>query len=341
MNKIDIKKLKDSARKEIASARDLSELNKIFKAYLGKRGKLTLVLRSLKNLPDKQRKEQGIAANQIKQELNAEMQQAKNKLQVTSYKLQENIDVSAPGKKITTGTLHPLTLVRRQAEEIFQNMGFSIAEGPEVETEWYNFDALNIPKDHPARDAWDTLWLKNGLLLRTHTSPVQIRYMQKHNPPFRIIAPGRVFRHEATDASHDVQFYQLEGLMLGKDVSVANFRAVIQEFFQRFFKKDIKIRLRPGFFPFVEPGFEIDISCIVCNGKGCRACDRTGWSELLGAGMVHPNVLKNAGIISNDKVGKWQGFAFGMGLDRLAMMKYKINDIRLFYSSDLRFLKQF
>jgi phenylalanyl-tRNA synthetase alpha chain len=338
---MDIRELKISAQKEIKLARDLSELNRIFKRYLGKRGELTLILRSLKNLPDKQRKEQGRIANEIKQEIDAEIQQCKNKFQFSGSKSQGNLDVSAPGKKITTGHLHPLTLVRRQAEEIFQNMGFSIIEGPEIESEWYNFDALNIPKDHPARDAWDTLWLKNGSLLRTHTSPVQIRYMQKHNPPLRIIVPGKVFRHEATDASHDVQFYQLEGLMLGKDVSVANFRAIAQEFFQKFFNKDVKIRLRPGFFPFVEPGFEIDISCIVCGGKGCSVCERTGWTELLGAGMVHPNVLKNSGIISNERIGRWQGFAFGIGLDRLAMMKYKINDIRLFYSSDLRFLKQF
>jgi phenylalanyl-tRNA synthetase alpha chain len=335
---MDIKELKISALEEIKSARDLDALNKIFKKYLGKQGELTLILRSLKNLPDKQRKDQGRIANQIKQELDAEIQQAKKKFSAyRAGKSQENFDITAPGKKIAMGHLHPLTLVRQQAEEIFQNMGFSVVEGPEIESEWYNFDALNIPKDHPARDAWDTLWLKNGSLLRTHTSPVQIRYMQKHNPPLRIIVPGKVFRHEATDASHDVQFYQLEGLMLGKDVSVANFRGIAQEFFQKFFNKDVKIRLRPGFFPFVEPGFEIDISCIVCGGKGCSVCERTGWTELLGAGMVHPNVLKNTGL--NPKF--WQGFAFGIGLDRLAMMKYKINDIRLFYSSDLRFLKQF
>ncbi|MCK4354768.1 phenylalanine--tRNA ligase subunit alpha [Candidatus Parcubacteria bacterium] len=340
---MDIKELRIKAQEDIKSAQNLDELNKIFKKYLGKRGELTLILRSLKNLPDKQRKEQGRITNKIKQEIETELQNQKQRLQVSGStgKFQESIDISAPGRKITIGHLHPLTLVRRQTEEIFQNMGFSVVEGPEIETEWYNFDALNIPKDHPARDAWDTLWLKNKLLLRTHTSPVQIRYMQKHHPPFRIIVPGRVFRHEATDASHDVQFYHLEGLMIGKDVSVANFRAIIGEFFQKFFNKDIKIRLRPGFFPFVEPGFEIDISCIVCQGKGCSVCKRTGWVETLGAGMVHPSVLKNSGIISNSMTGRWQGFAFGIGLDRLAMMKYKIDDIRLFYSSDLRFLKQF
>ena len=196
---------------------------------------------------------------------------------------------------------------------------------------------INIPKDHPARDAWDTFYLKNGELLRTHTSPVQIRYMEKHQPPFRIIAPGRVFRHEATDASHETNFYHIEGLMVGKDVSTANFKAIVTEFFSRFFNKSVKTRLRPSFFPFTEPSFEVDISCLVCKGKGCSICSKTGWLELMGAGMVHPNVLKAGGINSKN----WQGFAFGVGMDRLAMMKYKINDVRLFYSGDLRFLKQF
>jgi phenylalanyl-tRNA synthetase alpha chain len=202
-----------------------------------------------------------------------------------------------------------------------------------METEWYNFDALNIPQDHPARDMWDTLWLKpenSKLLLRTHTSPVQIRYMEKNQPPLRIIAPGRVFRHEATDASHEINFYQLEGLMIDQAVSAANFKAIIEEFFKRFFGKAIEIRMRPSFFPFTEPSFEIDIKW------------QKGWLEMMGAGMVHPNVLKNAGLTPQQNIGGgWQGFAFGMGLDRLAMMKYKIDDLRLFYSGDLRFLTQF
>jgi len=249
----------------------------------------------------------------------------------------DKIDVTVPGERHEVGHLHPLTLVKRKIEETFQAMGFSVIEGPEVENEWYNFDALNIPKDHPARDLWDTFYLKNGLLLRTHTSPVQIRYMEKNNPPFRIIVPGRIFRHEATDASHETNFYQIEGLMVGKDISAANFKAIIQEFLSRFFGKPVKTRLRPSFFPFTEPSFEVDISCLICKGKGCSACSRTGWIELIGAGMVHPNVLKAAGINSKN----WPGFAFGMGMDRLAMMKYKIDDIRLFYSGDLRFLQQF
>jgi len=219
-------------------------------------------------------------------------------------------------------------------------MGFSVVEGPEIENEWYNFDALNIPKDHPARDMWDTLYLKNPkLLLRTHTSPVQIRFMEKNQPPLRIIVPGRVFRHEATDASHEINFYHVEGLMVDKKgkVNAANFKAIIEEFFSRFFRKRVEIRLRPSYFPFTEPSFEIDVSCPICNGRGCPACKNSGWVETLGAGMVHPNVIKNSGL--DQKI--WQGFAFGIGMDRLAMMKYKINDIRLFYSGDLRFLQQF
>jgi len=246
-------------------------------------------------------------------------------------------DITVPGERIIGGHLHPLTLVRRKIEEIFQAMGFSIVEGPEVETEWYNFDALNIPKDHPARDVWDTFYLKKGGLLRTHTSPVQVRYMQKHQPPFRIIVPGRIFRHEATDASHEINFYQVEGLMVGKEISASNFKAIIQEFLSRFFDKRIAIRLRPSFFPFTEPSFEVDIKCLVCGGRGCSVCSRTCWLEVIGAGMVHPNVLKAGGINPRN----WQGFAFGLGMDRLAMMKYKIDDIRLFYSGDLRFLQQF
>jgi len=230
-----------------------------------------------------------------------------------------------------------LTQVKRKTEEIFQAMGFSVVEGPEVETEWYNFDALNIPPEHPARDLWDTFYLKNGFLLRTHTTPVDVRYMEKNNPPLRIITIDRCFRHEATDASHEINFYQLDGLMVGKNISVANFKATIQEFFQRFFNKAIEIRMRPGYFPFVEPGFEIDMTCLICGGKRCSACQKTGWMEMMGAGMVHPAVFKNSGL--NPK--NWQGWAFGMGFDRLAMMKYKINDIRLFYSGDLRFLQQF
>ncbi|MBI2450609.1 MAG: phenylalanine--tRNA ligase subunit alpha [Candidatus Nealsonbacteria bacterium] len=326
--KISLKLLKNKAQKEMLQAKDLKDLDIVFKKYLGDEGEVTLVLRSLKKLPKTKKAKIGKEANELKNFLKIKFAEAAAALKEKAQKeaeLKEWFDITVPGEKVAFGHLHPLTLVQRKCEEIFQFMGFSIIEGPEMEEEWYNFDALNIPKNHPARDLWDTFYLKNGLLLRTHTSPVQIRYMEKNQPPLRIIAPGRVFRHEATDSSHEVNFYQVEGLMIGRDISVANFKAIIQEFFRRFFSKDVEIRLRPSYFPFVEPGFEIDI----------KWGDQ--WMEIMGAGMVHPNVLKNAGLNPSD----WQGFAFGMGLDRLAMIKYKVDDVRLFYSGDLRFLNQF
>lgn len=224
------------------------------------------------------------------------------------------------------GHIHPLSHITKQAVDIFQSMGFGVVLGPETETEYYNFDALNIPKHHPARDLWDTFWLKGGGLLRTHTSPVQIRYMEKNQPPFNIVAPGRVYRYEATDSTHDVQFYQLEGLSVGKEINMAHLKGVLEEFLKKIFDDEkIKIRFRPSYFPFVEPGIEVDMKF---KGK---------WLEIAGAGMVHPRVLKNAGLDSN----RWRGFAFGVGMDRIAMVKYKIDDIRLFYGGDLRFLNQF
>jgi len=342
MAKIDLKSLKNKAKKEIKTAKNLKELDKIFKKYLGKQGQLTLILRSLKKLAQAKRMKAGKEANELKNFLNIAINQKEKKLKEKSEKelaRKEWIDVTLPGKRVQIGNLHPLTQTRREIEEIFQSLGFSVVEGPEIEVEWYNFDALNIPKDHPARDLWDTLYLKSGVLLRTHTSPVQIRYLERNRPPLRIIVPGRVFRHEATDASHEINFYQVEGLMIDKKgkVSVANFKAIIEEFCRRFFGKSTQIRLRPSFFPFTEPSFEIDVSCPICNGKGCSTCKKTGWVESMGAGMVHPNVFKNAGLDPK----KWQGFAFGLGMDRFAMMKYKINDIRLFYDGDLRFLRQF
>ncbi len=331
---MELSNIEKKALEKIEKASDLKGLNEVYKEYLGKKGELAKVFRSLKDSSDK--KKVGKKANKVKKFLEKKIE-SKKRLLLSRKKEKKKLDVSIPGQKPPTGHLHPLTLVKRKIEEIFQSMGFSVIEGPEAETEFYNFDALNIPKDHPARDAWDTFYLKNGKVLRTHTSPVQIRYMEKNYPPLRIIVPGRIYRHEATDASHDFQFYQVEGLMVGKDVSAANFRAIIKEFLSRFFEKEVKVRLRPSFFPFTEPSFEVDISCLVCEGKGCSVCSQTGWVELLGAGMVHPNVLKASGINPEN----WQGFAFGIGMDRLAMMKYKIDDVRLFRSSDLRFIGQF
>ena len=312
----------------------------IYKKYLGKKGEVTLALRGIGDIPQSEKRKRAPQLQSLKKEIEEAVSKRSSELKSAGAEevlKGEWLDVTAPGKKAELGHLHPLTQIQQKVNEIFTSLGFEIAEGPELETEWYNFDALNIPKDHPSRDLWDTFWIKDALLMRTHTSPVQIRYMEKHQPPLRIIAPGRVFRHEASDASHDIQFYQLEGLMVDKDISVANFKAVINEFLSRLFGENVKIRLRPSFFPFVEPGFEVDMSCVNCDGKGCSVCSQGGWLEMLGAGMVHPNVFKAAGY--NPK--NWQGFAFGVGLDRIAMMKYKIDDIRLFYSGDLRFLKQF
>lgn len=235
------------------------------------------------------------------------------------------------------GHPHPLTEVIKQISGIFDSLGFEIAQGPELETEYYNFDSLNMPAHHPARDMQDTFWFSDGRLLRTQTSPVQMRYMQSHKPPIRIIAPGTVFRYEATDSRKSAQFYQLEGLMIDKDVSVAHLKAFLDHFLKKLFGDDVKSRFRPSYFPFVEPGFEVDASCFKCGGDGCTICKHSGWVEILGAGMVHPYVLAQGGIHPRD----WRGWAFGLGIDRIAMLKYEIDDIRLLYSGDLRFINQF
>ncbi|MDP2637264.1 MAG: phenylalanine--tRNA ligase subunit alpha [bacterium] len=340
---LSIQMLQNEAKKALLEAKNLKELEEVFKQYLGPKGGLTLVLRSLAKLPKAKRASAGKAANTAKDELLVAFEEQGKKLQKGSgAEAQGKLDVTAPGTKIALGHLHPITQVQRRAREIFRSMGFEVAQGPEIETEWYNFDALNIAKDHPARDMWDTFWLKPNtskekLLLRTHTSPVQIRYMETHQPPLRIISPGRCFRYEATDASHEFNFYQLEGLMVGKDVTASNFKAVIQEFLTRLFAKPVTVRLRPTYFPFTEPSFEVDASCVICQAKGCSVCGGDGWLELMGAGMVHPNVLKAVGYDPRD----WTGFAFGVGIERLAMLKYKVNDIRLFFSGDLKFLQQF
>jgi len=337
---MNINQIKKQALSELEKIQDLLELEMFRVKYLGRKdGELTAILRSLKDLPIGKRKKIGEEANKFRQELIEMFEQKKKKISAQGESRlagqTTKLDITAPGVKLPHGHLHPITNVLKQVEEIFGSMGFEIVEGPDIETEYYNFDALNIPDEHPARDAWNTFWLKSDkLLLRTHTSPMQARYMEKKNPPLRIIVPGRVFRYEATDDSHSHTFYQIEGLMVDKDISVANFRAVIEEFFKRFFKQDIIIRLRPSYFPFTEPSFEVDVKGGPPTGEAGKFKD---WLEIMGAGMVHPNVLKAVGYVP----GEWQGFAFGMGLERLAMIKYGIDDIRLFYSGDLRFLKQF
>lgn len=323
--------LEKESKEATQKALDLAQLESVRIKYLGRKSALKELVRKLPDISEESRAGIGHLLNYAKDNMEAlidkKSQELKNKF-IAERTEKEKIDITMPGKNVSLGHLHPLTKVERRIEDIFQSMGFAIVFGSEIESEHYNFDALNIPKNHPARDMQDTFWIKDRLLLRTHTSPMQVRYMEKHNPPLRIIVPGRVYRHEATDASHEIQFHQVEGLMVGEDISLTNLKAVFEEFFKRFFnKKKVEIRFRPGYFPFVEPGIEADIKF----GSDSK------WLEVAGAGMVHQKVFKSAGYAP----GKWQGFAFGMGLERLAMLYYGINDIRLFYSSDFRFLKQF
>ena len=307
---------------------------------LGRKGKLSEISKNFGKLPPEERKTAGARLNQVKQDLEARLEARKADLQSTALDAQlesEWLDLTAPAPGPRPGSLHPVTQVQREIEDLFVSLGFTVLDGPEVETEFYNFDALNIPADHPARDMQDTFWLKDGRLLRTHTSPVQVRGLEKLGPPLKMIAPGRVFRNEEVDPSHEHTFYQLEGMMVDRDVSVAHLIYFMKTLLSAVFHRDVTVRLRPGFFPFVEPGFELDIQCLICAGKGCPVCKQSGWVELLPCGLVNPAVLRYSGADPE----QWNGFAFGLGLTRLAMMRYGIDDIRLFSSGDLRFLRQF
>ncbi len=321
---------------------DLKSLNDLKIQFLGKKGKVQSLFKEMKNLPNQEKKEFGGRINTLKNEISEFFKTKKNELEKKAIKEKlknEWIDVTLPYNKLTNekGGLSPISLIQEEIMEIFKSMGFSIFDGPQVEDDFHNFTALNIPETHPARDMQDTFWLKNKQLLRTHTSSVQIRAMEKFKPPMKGIGPGRVFRYEALDASHENTFYQVEGLMVDKNISVSHLIYFMKTLLSEIFEKEVNVRLRPGFFPFVEPGFELDIECLICGGKGCSVCKNTGWVELLPCGLVHPNVLIEGGINPD----KWSGFAFGLGLNRLAMMKYGINDIRWFESGDLRFNNQF
>ena len=308
--------------------------------YLGRKSEITSILKRLGTLAPELRPKVGKAANEVKIKIEAILKDRIGELSNEIFDgigRRERIDITEPGIKKETGHLHPITRMSMEIEDIFTSMGFTIATGPEVELDYYNFEALNIPPDHPARDIQDTIWTVEGSLLRTHTSCVQIRTMEKFKPPIRVIAPGRVFRYEETDASHEHTFYQIEGLMIDKNISVSNLIAVMKTMLRAVFRHDVKVRLRPGYFPFVEPGFELDINCLICGGTGCPVCKGSGWVEFLGCGLVHPNVLRMGGIDPD----QYSGFAFGMGLDRLVMIRYGIDDIRLFHKGDLRFLEQF
>jgi phenylalanyl-tRNA synthetase alpha chain len=334
---MDIESIRKEALDNLKQIKNKEDLDLFKKDYLGKKGKIREFFSSIKDLPIEEKKTLGQKINQLASEIE-EIFLLKEK--DFNKEEKEEIDLTLPAKPTELGSLHPITQVKREMERIFQLMGFSVVEGPEIEDEWYNFDALNIPEGHPARDALSlgkTFYLKGGNVLRTQTSSAQVRYMRKMKPPIKIIVPGKVYRYEKTDASHETNFFQLEGLLVDENVSVANLKAVLKKFLEEFFKREVEIRLRPSYFPFTEPSFEVDMLCTVCNGKGCSACKRTGWVEILGSGIVHPNVIKNGGLDPK----KYKGFAFGLSIDRPTMMNYKINDIRLFHSGNLNFLKQF
>ncbi|MCE9597664.1 MAG: phenylalanine--tRNA ligase subunit alpha [Spirochaetia bacterium] len=335
----DISDLEGSALASLYAG-DLAALDGWHAQFLGKKGSLTEILKGLKDLAPEERKEAGSRAHQAREKLESsylERKRALSRAQMDARLASEQWDALRPYQP-TRGHQHPITQITEELEDLFTVMGFTVMDGPEVETDANNFGKLNFSDDHPARDMQDTIWLKGEkALMRTHTSSVQVRSMQLLKPPFRIVAPGRCFRFEETDASHENTFYQAEGMMIDKNLSVANLIHVMKTFLSSFFERDVNVRLRPGFFPFVEPGFELDIQCLVCGGPGCPVCKHSGWVELLPCGMVHPNVLRAGGLDPNE----WNGFAFGLGLSRLVMMRYAIEDIRHFLSGNLRFLEQF
>ena len=330
--------IKAQAMEQIAA--DGADLDALRVKYLGKKGELTAVLRGMGALSAEERPVIGQLANEIRATIEEAMAKkaAEQKEKALEAQLKaEKLDVTMPGRAPAVGHTHPLTLVQRDLENIFIGMGYAIAEGPEVEYDYYNFQALNIPENHPARDTQDTFYITDNILLRSQTSPVQARVMEVQKPPIRIISPGRVYRSDAMDSTHSPLFHQLEGLAVDKGITMADLRATLSTFAQAMFGEETKIRFRPHHFPFTEPSAEVDVSCFACGGKGCRLCKGEGWIEILGAGMVHPNVLRNCGI--DPEV--YSGFAFGLGVERIAMLKYHIDDIRLLYENDVRFLSQF
>jgi len=318
---------------------DLPALEQAKAAYLGKSGSLTELLKSLGTMPAEQRKLAGARINEAKQAVEAALKVRRDELKLAELERQlaaETVDVTLPGRGLGRGGLHPVSRTLSRIEKLFRSIGFAVADGPEIETDFYNFTALNIPENHPARAMHDTFYLQTGELLRTHTSPVQVRYMQSHRPPLRIIAPGRVYRCDS-DVTHTPMFHQVEGLVVAEGVSLAHLRSVLHHFVERFFERKLGIRFRPSYFPFTEPSAEVDIECVFCSGQGCRVCKNTGWLEIAGCGMVHPSVLCNVNIDTE----RYTGYAFGMGIERLAMLRYGVNDIRLYFENDLRFLRQF
>lgn len=338
--KTQLEEIRSAAAGALDASQSAQQIEEVRIKYLGKKGELTAILKQMGKLSPEERPVIGQLANEIRADI-------KNRIALKSAEIKKNelekrllgekIDVTMPGTLPEIGHKHPLSIVLDEIKEIFMGMGFDIAEGPEVEYDYYNFEALNIPKDHPARDTQDTFYIDDNIVLRTQTSPMQIRFMENHEPPFRMIAPGRVFRSDAVDATHSPLFNQIEGLVVDKGISMADLKGTLETFAKRLYGENTKIRLRPHHFPFTEPSCEIDVSCFKCGGKGCPMCKGEGWIEILGGGMVHPKVLKNGGVNPDE----YSGFAFGIGLERLVMFRFNIDDMRLLFENDLRFLSQF
>ncbi len=335
----ELQQLLDAAQTAAASAETPAALDDVRVRYLGKKGEITERLKSLGKLPAEVRREAGQAINRAKVQLQEVLQQRRAQLEQAALDQRlasEAIDVTLPGRGRDNGGLHPVTRTLQRIEELFAQLGFEVAEGPEIEDDYHNFEALNIPAHHPARAMHDTFYFDEHMLLRTHTSPVQIRVMENREPPLRVIAPGRVYRCDS-DVTHSPMFHQVEGLVVGEDISFADLKGILDDFLRQFYERDLKVRFRPSYFPFTEPSAEADVECVICGGGGCRVCGHTGWLEVLGCGMVHPKVFEHVGIDTE----RYTGFAFGMGVERLAMQRYGVNDLRLFFENDLRFLKQF
>ena len=332
-----IQELLNDARQAIGQASDLKALEELRVKYLGKSGLLTEFLRTLNQLPAEERPQAGKACNEAKNQVTQLISEKKEGLEGVSTGLSPGWDSTLPGRSLPSGKLHPLTSVQKGICDIFEGFGFQTVEGPDIETDHYNFQSLNFPLDHPARDAHDTFYLDSELLLRTHTTPVQVRVMESRKPPFNIVVPGRVYRNEAVDATHHHVFHQVDGFLVEEGVHFGHLKGILDAFVKKFFGSKIETRFRPSFFPFTEPSAEVDISCVFCAGKGCRICKHSGWVEIMGCGMIHPRVFENCKVDPE----KWTGFAFGMGVERVAMFKYDIDDVRLFYQNDLRFLNQF
>ena len=329
-----------SAKEEIKNTKISKELDAVRVKYLGKKGELTVILRSMGSLAVEERPIIGQMVNDVRADLEKAIATHTSILEKAALEeklKKEALDVTMPGKEVLVGKKHPLSIVLDEVKDIFMGMGFSIAEGPEIELDHYNFEALNIPKDHPARDTQDTFYISDNIVLRTQTSGMQVRYMEKNKPPIRMIAPGRVFRNDTVDATHSPLFHQIEGLVVDKDIQMSDLKGILEMFAKKLYGKNTVVRFRPHHFPFTEPSAEMDIQCFQCHGKGCRLCKNEGWIEILGCGMVHPKVLETCGIDPN----VYSGYAFGVGLERIVMGRYKIDDIRMFYENDVRFLHQF